>query len=157
MASQQFPNWEPSQINAEFFHAPSILTEVGDLVYWDAAAGFVKPASSLPDGGTAAATRASFAPLFMGISNSQQKADDATGRNARILIDRVVEFPCISGTFAVGDLVAPAYSAGLADQVLDKTATAGEAIGKVVKRYTTATTRVKVRLTARQLVGLVRP
>lgn len=150
-----FPNWQPSQINAEFTHQASVLAEIGDLLYWDPATTTFKPASSLADQGSAAVQQRLFASLFAGVSNSKQLASDATARGARPIIDGIYEFPCASATFAMGDYVAPTYDTNvLKDQELTKVTDRSLAIGKVVKRYASATTKVKVRLTSPLLNGL---
>lgn len=156
--SDTFPaNWPPALINAEFTHKASVLAEIGDLLYFDFADPFIKPASSMADLGTAALQQAEFASTFAGVSLSKQLATDATARNARVQVDGVWEFPCASATFEVGDYVTPTYSTNiLLDQELTKTTDPTLAIGKVVKRYASATTKVKCRLTSALFMGLVR-
>lgn len=156
MADSFFPSWLPSGLNAEFSHKESVLAEIGDLCYYDASDARIKPASSFADAGSAAATQLSFASVFGGISSSKFRASDATARPAMLEIDCIKEFPCASATFVVGDYVTPTYTAGvLSNQALTKTTDKGLAIGKVVKAYSSATTKVKVRFTSPIFCGLV--
>lgn len=156
MANVQYANWAPSQLNDEFTWKASTLTEVGDACYLDEADNTMKPASSFTDQGSAAATRRAFAALYAGIALNRQLSTDSTGRPAKLLIDTLIEFPCASATFEAGDYVGPTYTAGvLSDQEFTKVTDPREAIGKVVKRYASATTTVKVRVTSKVLMGLL--
>ncbi|MEY2874366.1 MAG: hypothetical protein RLZZ373_1737, partial [Pseudomonadota bacterium] len=122
----------------------------------DGATGKVYPATSFTDQGTAALTQQSFAACFAGLSASRQASTDATARPAKVTVDVVVEFPCASTTFEAGNYVTPTYTAGvLSSQEVTKTTDPASAIGKVVKRYASATTTVKVRLTSSVLMGRV--
>jgi hypothetical protein len=152
MANSFYPYWPPSQINAEFTHKASEAADIGDLMWWDATNHCVRPASAHPVVDEAT-DQLAFAPLFAGVSNSRQQASDDTGRGARLLVDGIFEFPCASSTFAVGDYVTPDYSSGLVSQRLKKTTDSQKAIGRVIKEYTAATTKVKVRLSSRLLTG----
>ena len=148
------PQWIPDQINAETLYKVGDAVSIGDLLYYDSGTNTMRPAEKFADGGTAAATWASFQPLFAGVANSQQLAIDTVGHVARVLQDYELEFPCVSGTFLLGDYVAPQYLAGLKSQVLDKTTVRAQAIGRTIKAYPVATTRIKVRLTSLLLSGL---
>lgn len=155
MANIQYSNWTPSQLNAEFTHAASVEAEIGDLLWWDSASAVLKPASQISDMGTAALTQQLFASVFAGVSASRQLSTDSTARRAKSVIDVIVEFPCESSTYEVGDYVAPTYTAGvLSDQQVSKVTDPTRAIGKVVKRYSSATTTVKVHLTSPLFSGL---
>lgn len=147
MSDVMYPNWQPGPINAEFNHAASVLAEVGDLMYFDGST--MKPASSLADLLSAGAMQRHFASVFAGVSNSKQLSTDSTARNCRLITDGIFEYPCASATFVRGDMVAPTYSTDvLLDQNLTKVTDRSLAIGKVVKAYSSATTKVKVRLTS---------
>src|ERR1051326_4354140 len=151
-----FPNWPPSQINAEFNHKASEAAYIGDLSWYDSTNHCLRSASQFTDAGNAVATQAAFALLFAGVFMSKQLSTDSTARGARALIDFIWEYPCASSTFAVGDYVAPTYTAGvLSDQQVSKVTDPSLAIGRVVKEYTSATTGVKVRLTSSVFMGVI--
>lgn len=154
--NNSYPSWPPQALNCEFNQAPSIAMAICDLVYWDNVSKTIKPASQLPDLGTALLTQCSFANVFAGVSNSVQLATDSTSRPARFWIDYIFEFPCASNTFEVGDLVGINYTATglgiagcLSDQVLTKVTNIQAAIGRVCRRYPTATTVVKCWINSR--------
>lgn len=147
-------HWPLSNESADVLPTASLAVSPGDLMYYDATNHNAKPFSSLTPGASEAADQATIAPLFLGVSNTQRRSDDASISTAlRIIVDEIWEFPCVSGTFEVGDLVAPTRDGGaaLVDQKVTKTATAANSIGIVVKAYTLATTKVKVRLCGKRL------
>jgi hypothetical protein len=154
------PSWPVSwaaNLNAEFSHKASEAAFEGDLAWYDAANHCLRSANTFTDAGVAAGTQQAFAAVFAGVFASKQLSTDATGRNARVVTDYIWEYPCASSTFAVGDFVTPTYTGGvLSAQQLTKTTDPVLAIGRVVKEYQSATTKVKVRLTATQLVGVTR-
>lgn len=158
--SQWAPYPNSVQINGELTHAPSIACSLGDLVYWDSTALQVKPLSQFKDTGVVGTTLSGLAAVFLGISNSQQLATDATAEPARIITDLIVEFPCASATFNLGDYVIPVYTTTgsgnpgcLADQkVAGQGTTATSAIGRVIRPYSVATTLVKCRIRGLLLV-----
>lgn len=158
MANITYPNWTPySLFNNEFNHDASLEAELGDMAYLDEAENNIKPASSFTDQGDAASTQRAFAAYFAGILASRQLSTDSTGRPCKLLKDIIVEFPCASATFEAGDYVAPTYTAGvLSDQQVTKVTDVSRAVGKVEKRYASATTTVKVRFTSAFFMGLVR-
>lgn len=156
MANLPYTNSAPSTLHSEMTHDASLEASVGDLMYYDAAEDNMKPAGQFTDYGTAADTQRAFAALFAGLSLSPQSATDSTGRLYRGLIDTIVDYPCVSSTFAVGDYVAPTYTAGLlSDQQVTKVTDVTRAIGKVIKSYTSATTSVRVRMTSPVFSGVV--
>jgi hypothetical protein len=152
-ADISLPNWAPSQENAEFTHKASEACYVGDLLWYDATNHVLRSAAVFTDQGSAGPTQQGFAAVFAGVSSSKQLSTDSTARNCRTVIDQIWEFPCTSSTFAVGDYVAPSYSSGLNSQNLVKVTDPSLAIGRVVKEYTSATTKVKVRLTSPIFLG----
>lgn len=152
------PYWVPSQINAEFLNKGSEAMAIGDLLYWDTVNNCVRSVSNFADQGSAGAQQAALAPLFVGVANSACQSTDATTRQQRILVDGIYEMPCDSGTFAIGDYVSISYSAGARNQqVAGVGASPTLAIGRVVKRYSSATTFVKCRLMSRYLNGFIGP
>lgn len=159
MPNTYFPNWAPSQLNAEFAPKASLAVGIGDLLYWDTVTPAPLPFSQLADQGTAAKQQAKLAPLFVGVANSARLASDAGVLTPlRVLIDGIWEFACDSSTFAIGDYVGASYNTNVArDQQVAKVAGAHMAIGRVIKRYASATTKVKVRLMSRYLLGFIDP
>ena len=145
--------WPVSDINAEFTGPASTAIAVGDLLYW--ASTVVQPFSSLADAGTEALQQTGAARLFIGVSNTQRLSTDAAAGNVRVLVDGIYDFPCESNTFAIGDYVGPSYNTNvLRNQTVDKVALPHMAIGRVVKRYSSATTKVKCRIMSRYLLGM---
>lgn len=146
----------PDAINANFVHKESLAASPGDLCYLDSADSYkIKPASSLADQGSAALSQALFASLFAGMSLSQQLSSDATARGARLLVEGDVELTCDSTTFNPGDYVTITYTAGvLSNQNVTKTTDRTLAIAKVIRRYSSATTKVWVRFQSPVLSGL---
>jgi hypothetical protein len=128
----------------------SIAVNVGDLMFLDA--DDVKPASSLTWDTDEATTQRAFGPRFVGIAHQSRLAIDATAvAQFPVVRDIIIEMDCESGTYALGDLVAPAEngdSDGLENQKLTKTTDPAAAIGRVVQQYDAPTTRIKVRLTS---------
>lgn len=148
-----FNHWPVENVAPDVPGTPSVAVAPGDLMYYDAATHSAKPFASLAPGASEAADQASVAPLFLGVSNGQRLASDTSSDPVRILCDEIVEFPCVSGTFEVGDYVAATRDGGgaLVSQKVTKTATAANAIGVVQKPYTAATTIVKVLLRGTKL------
>ena len=157
MANIPYPQWYPSSLNCELFHAPSIECELGDLTFYDSASGFVKPAGSFTWTTDLLTSQKAFVLAFAGLSDSRQLAGDPVAHPARLLFDIIAEFPCVSATFHPGDLVgvngAPSL---LEDQNLIKVSDPLAAIGKVLRRYAAATNRIKVRLVAAMFVPVGR-
>jgi hypothetical protein len=155
LADTTYPDWPLPVLNAEFNHAPSLANSIGDFMYWDAVNQVVKPANALADLGSAVLMQNAFARLFMGVARSKQLATDAVPHPARLGISLVAEFPCVSSTFVVGDYVGLNYAAAaLAPQQLVKVAAPNLAVGRVVKAYAVATTKVKAWVMSRYLLGL---
>jgi hypothetical protein len=151
----QQTGWPVNPINAEFSTPGSLGQSIGDLLYWDSVSNAVKRASQLADLGSAALMQTALARLFVGVSNAGALSADATARTTRVLVDGIFEFACDSSTFAIGDLVGPSYNVNvLRDQQVAKVTAEHMAIGRVVKRYASATTKVKCRVLSRYLVGM---
>ncbi len=156
MSNIFYPMWRPSDENAEFLNKGSEAINVGDLLYWDSSNNCVRSASNFADQGSAAAQQLAMAPWFLGVAMSAALSTDATTRAVRVLVDDVYEFPCDSGTFAIGDYVSFSYSSGARNQqVVGVGNHATAAIGRVVKRYSSATTKVKCRIMSPLLNGIV--
>lgn len=138
---------------AQFAFDGTIAVAVGDLMFHDT--NDVKPASSQADGGSEALNQAAFAPLFAGLARDARTVSETTAVTAfPVATDVVVEMPCASDTYEVGDRVTVLESAGgiaLENQKLTKTTDETLAIGYALKRYGSATTTVLVRLVSRVL------
>ena len=151
----QWPGWAPSGLNVELVDVASEALSVGDLCYWDTTQLAARAVSKMTDLGSAIAMQAAVAQVFLGVSNGQRLATDTVSRAHPIIIDQIFDFTCASSTFNPGDLLGINSTAGspgaLNDQTLVKVADPRLAIGKVVKRYSTATTTVKCRLISRYL------
>jgi hypothetical protein len=147
--------WPLSQINAELLNKGSEAIAVGDLLYWDNTNKCARSFSNFADLGSAALMQAAIARLFLGVSNEQALATDATQRGTRTLVDGVFVFACDSNTFEVGDYVGASYNVNvLRNQQVTKVLFRHLALGRVVKRYSAATTLVKCRLLSRYLSGI---
>jgi hypothetical protein len=156
-SNNMFPSWSPNPAfpeNAEFPNKGSEAINIGDLLYWDSSNNCVRSFSNYADQGSAAAQQAALAPLFMGVAASAALSTESTTRAVRIWTDIILEMPCDSGTFAIGDYVGVSYSTGARNQQVAGVGNAAAlAIGRVVKRYASAATKVKCRLMSRYLNG----
>lgn len=120
---------------------------IGDLIYRDGGASNVpKPAASLAWDTSLAVTQETFHDSFLGVALSAGRSADTD--KIRIATSGIFEFDCASATFAAGALVGPAKQSGnaLESQKVVSVATANLAIGRVEQDYTSATTRVRVRV-----------
>lgn len=141
--------------------AASVAISVGDLLYWDSSAKALKPMDQYSASGTVNTDQAAIKDIFAGVALQGKLASDSStgypGFSGEVITftpDALYEADCASGTFEPGDLVAVSIAAGtgagkVANQTVVKTTDAGEAIGYVVERYASATTKVRVRLIGR--------
>lgn len=136
--------------------ASATVIEIGDLLFQDAGdSNNPKPASdagAIPgDLATLAAAQEAFHDEFLGvaISNSPSGNTDPV----TVATGGVFEFDCASATYALGALVGVNDNGdgdALVDQELIAVATANLAVGRVVRDYTSATTKILV-----EIVGTV--
>ena len=141
--------------------AASTAISVGDLLFWDSTNKVLKPFDQYVATGVVNTDQAAIRAVFAGVALQGKLAADTTagypafsGEGITFAPDALYEADCASGTFEPGDLVAAsvAASAGVgnvAAQTLVKTTDSGEALGYVVERYASATTKVRVRLIGR--------
>lgn len=131
---------------------------IGDLMWHDV--DDAKPAShSGLWTGTEAGSAGKLAERFLGVArqahdSSSANLDVKNRTTVEVETMGVYEYPCTSATFEIGDLVRGKKDTGntfLAQEV-EKTTNESLAIGKVVKRYASATTRVEF-----QILGVVNP
>lgn len=146
------------QTTAAFPVASGAVISPGDLLYWNAGSSVVSPLSAKTGLGAAVLDQADVSSLFAGVAlqgriaaqtGSGYPANPAAGIN--VAVDCVYEADCASATFEIGDLVGPvstgaAAAAAISDQSVVAVARKNLAIGFVVARYATATTKVRVQL-----------
>jgi hypothetical protein len=110
------------------------------------------PASDQPWDTNIATTQAAFQDKFLGVAQSQVAAQTPA---PRVSTGGVHEFDCASATFVVGALVGPAKQSGnlLEDQKVVAVASEGLAIGRVAVDYSSATTKVLVRVFSTVMEG----
>ncbi len=121
------------------------VIEIGDLVYLDT--DDAKPASSQADQGHKAASQTLFASKFLGVAMQRSRAGDTDAN--RVATSGVFEFDCTSGTFELGDIVGPETvgpkegdNDPLLSQRVVRVSESHQAVGRIVKRATTAATSV---------------
>lgn len=139
---------EPTSVHFAF--DGSIAVSVGDFMYHDT--NDVKPFSSQADAGTLLGNQSLAAPIFAGIAGDARTTSDGAVAEFKVITDVVAEYDCASATFEVGDMVGPTENSGgtlLENQKVEKVTDPAIAIGKVLLRYSSATTRVLVRITSR--------
>ena len=142
----------------------STAFSVGDLLYWDTTNKVLKPMDRFSATGVAATDRATLAAVFAGACGlGKLAADTSTGypgfNNGDLIAiqDIIYEADCVSTAFEPGDKVSVVIAAGtgvdkVSNQAVAKTVVTSEAIGIVVQRYGSVTTKVRIRL-----VGLWSP
>lgn len=123
----------------------TVAISKGDLLYMSG--GVVYPISNLSDSGSKLQNQRAAVGVFIGIAG-RAKAADSTTTNIPVYTGGVFEFAATSATYNVGDLVGPqgtgsANAVGVSNTDLEAVASANAAIGKVVKKATSAT-RVQV-------------
>lgn len=115
------------------------VIEKGDLVYWDGTS--VYPASSQTDQFTELGNQIEFRNKFAGVATERSRAGETAA--IRVATSGVFEFVCPSTTWKVGDLVgASETGAGTAleNQQVESVTRPFQALGRVVKAATSATT-----------------
>jgi hypothetical protein len=145
------------QTTAVFPVASGAVISPGDLLYWNAGSSVVSPLSAKTGAGAAVLDQSDISSLFAGVAlqgriaaqtTSGYPANPANGIN--VAVDCVYEADCASATFEIGDLVgvisSGAAAAAISDQSVVAVARKNLAIGFVVARYATATTKVRVQL-----------
>lgn len=126
----------------------SILCPLYSLMYYDG--NDIKPAASLADQGTSDLNLSYFARNFAGIALDSRLATDTDAETKfPFSPHQIAVFDCASTTFEFGDLISAVENSGgdgLENLTVAKTQNPAMAIGRVMKRYATATTRVEVEL-----------
>jgi len=129
--------------------ASATVIEIGDMVS-NVTAGAAS-ASAFAWDTNIGTTQTAFQNVFLGVAT--RGSDSGDTEDIRVVTGGAfVEFACASTTWIIGDLVGPADSGSstLQDQTVVSVATAGLAIGRVAKNYTSATTKVLV-----EIVGIL--
>jgi hypothetical protein len=149
---------QPPGVTTTILPAPaSTQISIGDFLYWNGTN--VVPFSAATGSGTAAIDQSTISDAFAGVAQqaritAQAVAGGYPGNPINGIIvgtDVVYEANCASATFECGDLVG-ALSSGAAavgaisDQSVVAVAQENLAIGYVIQKYSSATTRVRVRL-----------
>jgi len=136
----------------------STAVAVGDLLWFDSAAGVFKTASARPDLGSLVLNQRDFADLFAGVMVDQRlAAETSTGNDSRrtIVADGIFDADCPSLTWEFGDYVAVDRSATPLNynQQVNKVSNPALAIGICVKREPSAVTKVRCRLVSKWVLA----
>lgn len=138
------------------------VIEIGDLCWLNT--DDVRAASDFTWDTSLAVTQRAFALVFAGCAADRSQSGETD--DVAIETAGVKEFTCASATFEQGDLVGVAKASGnaLEDQKVIAVASRDLAIGKVAKRYSSATTTVLVEifppvnrdsLTSEQIIDMI--
>jgi hypothetical protein len=127
--------------------ASATVIEIGDIITGVTAG--AEPASSVTYSSTLAATQEAAHDIFVGVAAQRSRSGDDD--DIRVVYDGIVEFDCASATFEIGDRVGVDDNGGgtaLMDQQVIAVAAGSPqlAIGRVVKTYASATTKVLVKI-----------
>lgn len=139
---------------AQVLAPASTAFSIGDLIYMASGTYQAARASSQADKLDEPANQAEFALRFIGISNGARLSTDTVAGQLAVQQDGIVEYPCQSSTFEIGDLVGAAEAASgtaLEDQLVKKVTNPRLAIGVVTKREASAVTKVQFRLLVRYM------
>lgn len=123
----------------------SIAVQKFDMMFHDT--NDVKPMSSFVWDTDEATTQSAASPKFAGLAGTAKKTTDGADTAFPVITRITCDVDCASSTFEVGDRVTPAKASGnaLENQKVKKTTTSNQYIGTVVRRYGSATTRVRVK------------
>jgi hypothetical protein len=128
------------------------VIEIGDLVYQDT--DDAKPASSQADTGTEEGNQEAFEAKFLGVAMQRSKSGETNP--IRVATTGVFEFDCPSATHELGDLVGvdeASSGTALLDQQVATVGDVSAAVGRVAKRYGSATTTVLVDIRSKVMTG----
>jgi len=136
---------EPKSLTLPKYASDSI--EIGDLLFWDATNGAVRPASAV-SGADYAAKVATFAGAFAGVAMSSHAAN--TTGDVLVATEGDFEYDCPTGTaYAPLDGVQIGNGSAVANQTVVKTATATNMVGKVIAPKASAATKTRIRITTK--------
>ncbi len=118
--------------------------EIGDLLWWDAANGAVRPASTV-SGADYATKKANLAATFIGVALTAKPANTAGGCLVATAGDFLFDAP--TGTaYTVGDGVAGGDGSNMVNQTVVRDTTAANQIAKVVQPKAASQNTVMVRV-----------
>lgn len=133
--------------------ASAVVIEIGDLVESASSGSAVTPADDHTWNTNLATTQEEFHDRFLGVATQRSR----NGDDDPIVVATagVFEFECAAATFEQGALVGPAKQSGnaLENQKVVGVASANLAIGRVVKPYTSNTTKVLVEIVSTVVRG----
>lgn len=128
----------------------SLGIDIGDLLYQET--DDARPASSQTDQLSETLNQALFASKFIGVANSSRSSTDTAAGTVRVQVDGLYEFPVVSSTFEIGDLLGAdeaASGTALEDQQLRKVTNPDLAVAVVTERKASAATKVWARILSR--------
>jgi predicted RecA/RadA family phage recombinase len=145
--------WDEESVLVPVDSAQTI--EIGDAIYLATDDG--RSADQI-SAGSLINMQDSFVDQFIGIAAQRSKSGDTNP--IRVNTHGVFEFICASATFTIGDPVGMAGESGVALENQTVIAVADgsvSGIGVVVQSYTTATTRVLVKIVSTKFSGGIQP
>lgn len=159
----------PPGVTTTILPAPaSTQISIGDFLYWTGT--YAQPLSAKTGSGTAAVDQADIAAAFVGVAqqariSAQTTAGGYPGNPINGIVvgtDVVYEANCSSATFECGDLVGvvssgAAATGAISDQSVVGVANPALAIGYVIQKYSSATTRVRIRLLGKNQLAFANP
>lgn len=159
----------PSPFTSTILPAPaSTQISVGDLLYWTGS--YAQPLSAATGGASAIVDQKTMADAFVGVAKQARIVQQTTAGGYNVFpaagiaieTDCIYEADCSSATFEVGTLVGVVSSAsGAAGAVSDQSVVAVTnpclAIGYVMQKYASATTKVRVRLLGKNQSAYANP
>lgn len=145
-------NPRQSNLDRYVWAGGSALAE-GDFMFLQASSDELHKASQVTWDTDLATTAAAAGPRFVGLAGAGYPSTQGEVDPYGVVPFIEKEVDCTSATFEIGNLVSPAKASGnnLENQKVAKTTDATAAIGYVIRRYASATTRVLVRFQSRLL------
>ncbi len=98
--------------SADLLNAAIIGAQSGDLMYYDAASGTVKPANTFTWGASESATQRAFANAFAGVAIGGVRKDDPEREEAVSAFGQIYQVSVAAAAYEVGDLLGVAKQAG---------------------------------------------
>ena len=119
--------------------------EVGDLMWWDASAGYAKPLADFTWDTNEETTRRNALSQFIGVAMERRTGKEGNDSTMVVPSGCVFEFALTSATPTIGTLLGFEKATGnnLESQKLQVVTDLADAVGYCVKRYTSATTTVQ--------------
>lgn len=132
----------------------SLRVDVQDLMYISSGS-TAQPASSIAAGANEAADQATLAAAFLGLAQERKLATDVAGYVEVDTEPAEILYPCVSGTYNIGDYVGGTRDGGAALVRGKVTAAAAQAgrIGVVTRYAPAGSTQVWVRFFSNKVPG----